>query len=275
MAQNPTAPPAPEPAAAGHLPPEQFDRWYGGWDPLDPEPPSGTSWRGSTGRGGSSAAGASRSSPAIGRDHEDMDISILSSDAGAFREFLGDRWTPWNVDDGWFRPFDQRFTDVRPDSQVWVRRDAQSRWVLDVPFTPDTDGRWTNKRHLDHTEDLDDVTWVAPDGLRYARPEVTLMFKAAQAREKDRRDAEATLPLLDDQARDWLSRTMARMDPAHPWARRPLRVTEAPLQACTRVRNRRLGSRHGGARERAGAGRHRRPADTGAGRPRRQPRPDR
>ena len=27
----------------------------------------------------------------IGRDHEDMDISILSSDAGAFREFLGDQ----------------------------------------------------------------------------------------------------------------------------------------------------------------------------------------
>jgi len=132
---------------------------------------------------------------------------------------LCDRWTPWNVDDGWFRPFDHRFTDVRPDSQVWVRRDAQSRWVLDVPFTPDTGGRWTNKRHLDHTEDLDDVTWVTPDGLRYARPEVTLMFKAAQAREKDRRDAEVTLPLLDDQARGWLSRTVAQMDPAHPWAR--------------------------------------------------------
>ena len=113
-----------------------------------------------------------------------MDISILSSDAEAFRLFLGDRWTPWNVDEGWFRPFDARFTDVRPDSQVWVRRDARSPWVLDVPFTPDTDGRWTNKRHLAHTEDLGAVTWIAPDGLRYARPEVTLMFKAALSRRR-------------------------------------------------------------------------------------------
>ena len=95
--------------------------------------------------------------------------------------------------------------------------DARSPWVLDVPFTPDAGGRWTNKRDRAHTEDLDDVTWVAPDGLRYARPEVTLMFKAAQAREKDRADADVVLPMLDPRAREWLSDTVARMDPDHPW----------------------------------------------------------
>jgi hypothetical protein len=151
------------------------------------------------------------------RSHDDMDISILSSDAEAFRLFLGNRWTPWNVDDGWFRPFDARFRDVRPDSQIWVRRDAQSPWILDVPFTPDTDGRWTNKRNLDHSEDLEAVTWFAPDGLRYARPEVTLMFKAAQARDKDIRDAEVTLPRLGDAARRWLHEALINMDPQHTW----------------------------------------------------------
>lgn len=102
---------------------------------------------------------------------------------------------------------------------MWVRRDAQSPWVLDVPFTPDTGGRWTNKRHLAHTEELDDVTWVAPDGLRYARAEVTLMFKCAQTRDKDCRDADVALPMLDDRARGWLRATVARIDPDHPWAR--------------------------------------------------------
>ena len=45
------------------------------------------------------------------------------------------------------------------------------------------------------------------------------MFKAAQARDKDRRDAEVTIPLLDDRARDWLSRTVARFASDHPWVR--------------------------------------------------------
>jgi hypothetical protein len=89
--------------------------------------------------------------------------------------------------------------------------------VLDVPFTPDTDGRWTNKRNRSHTEDLEDVTWVAADGLRYAKPEVTLMFKAAQTREKDVRDAQVVLPLLDAAARGWLRRAVARFAPEHPW----------------------------------------------------------
>lgn len=198
------------------LPPEAFTRWYGGWDPLTPATI------------GDFMAGFDRPWWVIGgwsveaftgvpREHEDMDISVLACDAEAFRLFLGDRWTPWNVDDSWFRPFDDRFGPVRPDSQLWVRRDARSPWVLDVPLTPDTDGRWTNKRHRDHTEELEDVTWVAPDGLRYARAEVSLMFKAAQSREKDRRDAEVALPLLDAPARRWLRDAVGAMHPQHAW----------------------------------------------------------
>src|SRR5699024_12664184 len=112
--------------------------------------------------------------------------------------------TPGYVDAVWFRRFVDRCSVVRPDSQLWVRRDAGSPCVLDVPFTLETVGRWASKRHLQHTEHLDDVTWIVPDGLRYSRPEVTLMFKAAQAREKDRQDARAALPLLDARARRWL-----------------------------------------------------------------------
>jgi hypothetical protein len=115
MAQTPTAPPAPEPVAAGHLPPEQFSRWYGGWDPLEPST-IGDFMEGFDRPWWIIGGWSLEAFTGIARQHEDMDISILSSDAQAFREFLGDRWTPWNVDDGWFRPFDHRFTDVRPDS---------------------------------------------------------------------------------------------------------------------------------------------------------------
>jgi hypothetical protein len=217
MAPDTAGPPATQPVAAGHLPPAEFDRWYGGWEPLYPSS-IGDFMDGFDRPWWIIGGWSIEAFTGVARDHEDMDISMLSCDAAAFRAFLGDRWTPWNVDEGWFRPFDDRFTDVRPDSQVWVRRDARSPWVLDVPFTPDTAGRWTNKRNPAHVEDLDDVTWMAPDGLRYARPEVTLMFKAAQAREKDRRDAEVLLPMLDADARDWLGRAIARMDRNHPWA---------------------------------------------------------
>ena len=216
MSSHAAGPPAVQPAGVRQLPHDESDRWYGEWEPLDPT--SIRAFMDGFDRPWWIIGGWSiEAFTGVARPHEDMDISILSGDAEAFRLFLGERWTPWNVDEGWFRPFDDRFTTVQADSQLWVRSDAGSPWVLDVPLTPETEGRWTNKRHRPHTEELDDVTWVAPDGLRYARPEVSLMFKAAQAREKDVLDAEVALPLLDADARRWLRETVAQMDPGHPW----------------------------------------------------------
>lgn len=129
----------PEPRDVRPLPPEHFRRWYGGWEPLDPSSIADF-MRGFDRPWWVIGGWSIEVFTGVSREHEDMDISILACDAEEFRLFLGDRWTPWNVDDSWFRPFDDRFRDVRPDSQVWVRRDAGSPWVLDVPFTPDTGG---------------------------------------------------------------------------------------------------------------------------------------
>ena len=102
-------------------------------------------------------------------------------------------------------------------SQVWVRRSAVDPWVIDLPITPDRDGLWTNKRDPDHVAPLEEVTWVAADGIRYLRPEITLLYKAVLHRPKDDRDLAVTWPLLDAGARDWLREAVARLYPEHPW----------------------------------------------------------
>lgn len=66
-------------------------------------------------------------------------------------------------------------------------------------------------------EDLDQVTWVAGDGLTYQRPEITLGFKAALARPKDDADLDAVLPRLGAEPRRWLADTVAGLHPGHPW----------------------------------------------------------
>lgn len=43
------------------------------------------------------------------------------------------------------------------------------------------------------------------------------MFKAAQARQKDRCDADVALPLLDSGAKRWLRNAVACLDPNHDW----------------------------------------------------------
>lgn len=105
--------------------------------------------------------------------------------------------------------------DVR--SQVWVRRSAGDPWVIDLVITPDRDGLWTSKRDPDHVAPLDDVTWVDDGGVRWLRPEVTLLYKAALHRQKDDRDLAVTWPLLGSAEREWLRDSVERLYPQHSW----------------------------------------------------------
>jgi hypothetical protein len=195
-----------------------FYRWYGDWEPLD--------------LAGLRALMAGFDRPwwviggwsielftGVSREHDDLDVSIFSRDAPAFRAHLGDAWTPWTAGDvapGAIQPFDDEFPEVLPDGQLWLRRDARSPWVLDLPLTPDTEGRWTNKRFPSQHLPLDDVTWWHDD-VRVLRPEVTLLMKARLARPKDRADLDATWPLLDDVHRTWLQEMLGRVHPGHEW----------------------------------------------------------
>jgi hypothetical protein len=198
----------------------RWDRWYGRWEPLDP---AGL---------GAFMAGFPRPWWIVGgwsidaftgapREHEDVDLSILACDIPALREHVGDAWNLWSMDAGTMRPLDDRFPVVlNPESQIWVRRSAVDPWIIDLPITPDRDGLWTSKRDPDHVVPLDDATWVAADGLRYLRPEITLLYKALPHRPKDDRDLAVTWPLLDEGRQAWLRESVRRLYPDHPWLER-------------------------------------------------------
>lgn len=155
------------------------------------------------------------------REHEDIDISMLACDVPALREFVGDWWHLWTNVNGQLRPLTDSQPDLpEPDCQLWVRRNARSPWVMDMPLTPDVDGLWRNKRMQEHVALLDEVTWLTDQGVRVASPEIVLLFKAAGDRRKDRRDLALTWPLLDEHQREWLLDAVRRLYPEHPWLAR-------------------------------------------------------
>jgi hypothetical protein len=156
------------------------------------------------------------------REHDDTDISILSTDVPAFVDHLRGRWHVWNNAGGVLHPLGDRWTTVdEPRSQLWLRANASAPWVLDVPLTPAGDGgRWTNKVLDGHVATVEEVTWVAEDGIRYLLPQIVLVFKARLRRPKDEPDFEATLPVLTAERREWLRNAVTRVAPDHPWLER-------------------------------------------------------
>ncbi len=68
------------------------------------------------------------------REHEDTDVSILASDVPAFVEFMKGRWHVWRNVGGVLHPLGDRWPTVDdPRSQLWLRADASSPWMVDVP----------------------------------------------------------------------------------------------------------------------------------------------
>ena len=115
----------------------------------------------------------------------------------ALREHVDeDEWHLWSNYGGTLRPLDDQLPRAVSTPRARSGSGAAPRipWVIDLPITPDRDGLWTNKRMPDHVAPLEDVTWVADDGIRYLNPEIGLLYKAGSARRKDDRDLDRCLP---------------------------------------------------------------------------------
>jgi hypothetical protein len=157
----------------------------------------------------------------VRRPHEDIDVSLWRRDVEMLRRHLKGRYHLWSNDSGRLSPL----TDERPEQpssadQIWVRRHALAPWEYDLVLNPDREGRWIFRRDPSLDFALDDITWIAPDGLRYITPEMALAYKARLNRPKDQEDLAVTLPLLSATRRGWLADMIDHLHPSHPWLAR-------------------------------------------------------
>ncbi len=147
----------------------------------------------------------------VEREHEDIDMSIFVSDLQAFRAHLEPRFHLWSNNGGTFRFFDENHPEpLSPLSQVWVRENADTPWIIDCILNPSVEGRWQSKRDRDHLAALDDVTWIRQDGIRFLNPEIALLFKANSERASQQWDWEVAYQLLSSIQRRWLDDAVQR-----------------------------------------------------------------
>ncbi|MBF6470216.1 MULTISPECIES: nucleotidyltransferase domain-containing protein [Nocardia] len=152
------------------------------------------------------------------REHSDIDVAMFRADLPALRTAAQGRLHIWSAGPDGIRPVDDRFPDVADSAdQVWLRADARSPWLIDLLLNPGQDGAWVNRRDRSMIAPLDEVTWIADDGVRYLNPEFVLIFKVKQARPKDRADLERTWPKLDAAQRTTIRTYVSDHYPQHEW----------------------------------------------------------
>ncbi|QNE17683.1 hypothetical protein F1D05_06925 [Kribbella qitaiheensis] len=154
----------------------------------------------------------------VPRHHDDLDVSFWRREVPALVQYAEGRYDVWSAGSASIFPLTVDKPEM-PDTadQVWLREHALAPWKYDVVLNPDRDGRWVFRRDPTLDYDLDEITWIADDGIRYLNPEMTLAYKAKHDRPKDRRDLEVTLPLLSAPQRGWLADMVHHLHPDHAW----------------------------------------------------------
>lgn len=158
------------------------------------------------------------------RQHEDVDASILIADLPLLREHLAGKQDVWSASSGALRPL---LPDDQPDApasqvllpgggQVWTRRAASQPWEFDILLAPGSVDEWVYKRDESLRMPMAQALWER-DGIFYLQPEIQLLYKAQGLRVKDQDDFDRCLPHLDERRRGWLSASLERTLPGHPW----------------------------------------------------------
>ena len=193
-----------------------FYRWYGAWAPLTP-PEVARVLEGLDARWwivGGWAVDAFTGAP---RDHEDVDVAFFRADLAVMLTRLSPELCVWSNQSGTLRPLRKPGDLLEGSRQLWVRRDGDSPWLMDLAMTPHDGDTWISPRDGRIRVPFEQATFVAPDGIRYLRPELVLFMKARFARPKDDRDLAAILPRLEEPARVWLRDAIALVHPDHRW----------------------------------------------------------
>lgn len=195
----------------------EIERLYGRWVPLRPEK-AARLFEFAPFRWWIAGGWAAEACGAPPRKHADIDIAVLFDDLPAIRSWLSD-FHLWEAHAGTLRPLlagDELSTEREA---LWVRRDADHPWLLDLLLTRSKDGQWLYKRDARITLPLDDLG-LTIDGIPYVRGSVALLHKAKALREKDQEDFDGVLPALPDDEREWLDTALAIAHPDHPWRTR-------------------------------------------------------
>lgn len=127
---------------------------------------------------------------------------------------LDDHWpTAAAALDGW---------DLRSaHRRVMGRPGADRPWAVEFLLADRTGGDWVHPDHPEVTLPLTDLGLATSEGIPYLRPEVVLLWMAADAGGHED-DLAAALPALGVGPRCWLAGALDLAHPGHPWITRVL-----------------------------------------------------
>ncbi|MEI5909586.1 hypothetical protein WAK64_21415 [Bacillus spongiae] len=147
------------------------------------------------------------------RNHQDIEIGIYRNVQGELKQYLKN-WEFNKVINGQVTPWQGEYLAL-PVHEIHATN--TNKHELEILLNESDDENWKFRRDLQISYPLKTAVKYSDTGLPYLTPEIVLLYKVKNTREKDHLDFLSAKRFLDSKQKDWLRRAIMIHEPEHEW----------------------------------------------------------
>ena len=155
----------------------------------------------------------------ITRPHDDIEIAVFRKDQAALHDCL-DGWLLRKVVGGELCEWRRGEWLGPPVHELHCLNEAAEPPQFEVLLNETSGDEWVFRRNEKVRRPLAELHLSSDSGVKFLAPEVVLLYKSKNPREKDERDFAAVAGRLDAERRRWLRGAIAACHSGHHWLRR-------------------------------------------------------
>ena len=148
------------------------------------------------------------------REHKDLEIALFRKDQLNIKAYLNE-WEFMKVSKGEFYTWENEFLDL-PIHEIHAINKSNGD-KIEVLLNETEDNDWKFRRDLRIAYPINSVWSYSETGIPYLNPEIALLYKAKNTREKDHQDFMTIKDYLDNEKRQRLRYALELHEPEHKW----------------------------------------------------------
>lgn len=149
------------------------------------------------------------------REHQDIEIALFRKDQLELKKYLKE-WTFKKIINGNFSAWkSEEFLELPVHEIHALNRVSDSK--LEILLNEIKHNKWQFRMDLSISCPLESVYSYSETGIPYLNPEIVLLYKVKNTREKDHKDFISIKDHLDDAKKKWLLNAINNHNPEHKW----------------------------------------------------------
>ena len=148
------------------------------------------------------------------RDHYDIEIGIFREDQMKLKQFLS-TWDFKKVFKGKFISWDDEYLEL-PIHEIHATNNVND-YEIEILLNESDAENWKFRRDIKISYPLQSVIRYSKTGIPYLAPEIVLLYKVKNTKEKDHKDFLSVKDFLKSKQQNWLRQAIKIHEPKHEW----------------------------------------------------------